>query len=1125
MPTEQPRSFVFYDPSGARWRHFLRVANSAALLAAVFAGAFLLVAVSLPQLPILGLPRVAAAVQLEPGNLAAAKHLRKNVPYRIAKPKEPVRYVRSASPVIHPKTAAASTESAPLVWAFYVNWDPASMVSLRLHLSHITHLLPEWLVLQNAKGDVDDQTDPTVVEIARQAKLPIYAMLTNFRSGDWQGKDVHKLLHNPDAQRDLIENIRSNLAEHAFAGVNIDFEQVSEPDRKLLVSFMQSLTEVLHKSGYVVSEDVPVEDEAYDLKALAATADFLVPMIYDEHYETSSPGPIASQQFFDDQLEQLAKVVPAGKLVAGFGNYGTDWVIGGKGGAELSFSDAMTAAAQTERPIEWDAQTENPVLRYSVNDQNHEVWFLDAVTALNQISDVHDEGFRGVGLWRLGAEDPGLWRVLDRKLWPLEKFDAEALTLLPANQGAPRRYGNGEILRVTATPKSGKRNVVAPATDGDDFSEKYLVYPTPYVITHTGATDEKLLCLTFDDGPDRSYTPAVLDILKAKKVPATFFVIGVNAEQFPALVRREYAEGHEIGNHTYTHPNIAATSELRTELELSTTQRIIENLLGVSTTFFRPPYNADSEPTTPQEIEPIYRAQKYGYTTISETIDPRDWRPGVTSQEIVDETKSELAEAVREHDTGSTHVILLHDAGGNRDATVTALPEIIDYFHKKGYRFARIGELISKDRNQVMPRTSAEELRLARIEGGGLDTKARLRQILGLLFLGAIFATLLRSLVYGVLAVLQKRRVGMATFNAGYRPAVSVIVAAFNEEKVIERTLESLLENGYEAMEIVVVDDGSKDGTLGLLRRRFEDHPKIRIFTQPNGGKSVALNNGIRQAQNDILIAVDADTLLRPGTIEQLARHFADPKIGAVSGNARVGNRKKWITRFQSIEYVYGFNLDRRALDYLNAITVVPGAVGAWRKELVIECGGFLHDTLAEDADLTLAIRRRGYVIRYEQDAIAYTEAPEDTKSLVKQRFRWVFGTLQAAWKHRDALFVPKYGTLGFIALPSIWIFQLLLSALAPFAEVAMVLSLFAGEWRIVLLYYLAFFVLELLTGFLAYALEGLAPWDLSLLFFQTIYYRQIMLYVLGKSLVYAMRGRLVGWGKLERRATVSAMP
>jgi len=1122
VATEQPRSFIFYDPGGTRWKHFLRIARSAGFVFALLCAVFLLVGVSLPQLPVLGLPEVAPVVALEIGGIAAGKRLPKNVPYRIAKPKEPVRYVRSLSPVIHPKPAAATGDGKPLVWGFYVNWDPASMVSLRLHLSHLTQLLPEWLVLQNSKGDIDDQSDPTVITIAKQANLPIYAMLTNFR-GDWQAGDVGKILHDANRQNNLIDNIRANLAEHHFAGVNIDLEQVSAKDRQFLVRFMRQLTQTLHKSGYVVSEDVPVDDDAYDLKALAAATDYLVPMVYDEHYQTGAPGPVASEEFFESQLEKLAKVVPASKLVAGFGNYGYDWTIGEKGGAEVAFSDVMTAAAETKKAVQWDAQTENPVLRYSANNQAHEVWFLDAVTALNQITAVHEQGYRGVGLWRLGGEDPGLWRVLDRNLWPLDHFDPAPLLRLAADQGAPRRFGSGEVLRVTERPQNGQRMVHAPATDQDDFSEQYQSYPTPFVIAHSGATNEKILCLTFDDGPDRRYTPAILDILKQRHAPAAFFVIGVNAEQFPDLIRREYAEGHEIGNHTYTHPNIAATSPLRTELELSTTQRIIENLLHVSTTFFRPPYNADSEPTTPQEIEPIYRAQQYGYATISETIDPRDWQPGITAEAILEETKSEVASALAEHDNASSHVILLHDAGGNRDATLAALPQIIDHFRNEGYRFAPIGELIAKDRKAVMPPASARELRLARIEGGGLDAKARFRQALGLLFLTAIFATIARSVIYGVLALLQKRSARRARYDQGYRPPVSVIIAAFNEEKVIERTVNSILENGYDDMEIIVVDDGSTDQTLAVLRERFADHPKVRIVTQPNGGKSVALNHGIRQAKHEVLVAVDADTLFRWGTIARLVRHFADPKVGAVSGNARVGNRNKWITRFQSIEYIYGFNLDRRALGYLNAITVVPGAVGAWRKQLVLDCGGFLHDTLAEDADLTLAIRRLGYIIRYEQDAVAYTEAPEDTRTLVKQRFRWVFGTLQASWKHRDALFVPKYGTLGFIALPSVWIFQLLLSALAPFAEVAMIFSLFAGEWKIVLLYYLAFFALELLTGFLAYALEGLPPWDLTLLFFQTVYYRQLMLYVLGKSIVFAIRGRLVGWGKIERKATVTA--
>jgi cellulose synthase/poly-beta-1,6-N-acetylglucosamine synthase-like glycosyltransferase len=429
---------------------------------------------------------------------------------------------------------------------------------------------------------------------------------------------------------------------------------------------------------------------------------------------------------------------------------------------------------------------------------------------------------------------------------------------------------------------------------------------------------------------------------------------------------------------------------------------------------------------------------------------------------------------------------------------------------------------MGKTREELMPVPSADEKRWAQIEGEALTTKGNFKKAVGMLFLIAIYLTLLRSMVYGVLAVAQKvkskRRARLMPF---YQPPVSVVIAAYNEEKVIARTVRSVLNNGYGNLEVVVVDDGSKDRTLLVLEEEFAGDPRVRICTQPNSGKAGALNHAIRESSRNILVALDADTIFRKGTIEKLVRHFGDEKVGAVSGNARVGNRKGWLTRFQSIEYVCGFNLDRRALDLLNAITVVPGAVGAWRKDLIERVGGFTGDTLAEDTDITLAIRRLGYAIRYEEDAIAYTEAPESTRDLAKQRFRWAFGTLQAAWKHRDATFNPNYGFLGWVALPSIWIFQVMLAALSPFAEIAMIIALFAGNWRIVLLYYFGLFVLELLTALLAYGLEGARPWDLALLFVQRMYYRQLMYFVLAKSLMYALRGRLVGWGKLERKATV----
>jgi cellulose synthase/poly-beta-1,6-N-acetylglucosamine synthase-like glycosyltransferase/spore germination protein YaaH/peptidoglycan/xylan/chitin deacetylase (PgdA/CDA1 family) len=1113
---EHHHSFVFYDPSGKRWQRFRRGLQTAAIFLSILIVLFFLSVLVSPQIPALGLPPVEHLPNLGevPAIIRGEKTVR-NVPFRLRRAAHNIKYVRSPSPVLHPKTAARVQTNGPVVFGYYVNWDPASMVSLRIHLGHLTHLVPEWLILQNGKGDLDDQSDPTVIAIAKQAKLPIVALVTNYRNG-WQAGDLRKILHDADSRADLINNIYSNLQEHQFAGVNIDFEQLEPRDREPMVAFMRQLSAKLKPAGLLLTESVPVEDPAYDLKRLAQINDYLAPMVYDEHYQSGEPGPVASEDWFQKQLGRLAKIVPPEKTVIGIGNYGYDWQIGGSGSAEVVFGQVMSEAVANNAGVEWDVNTGNPVLRYQVEGHRHEVWFLDAVTALNAVRWVADGGFRGVGLWRLGAEDPDLWRVLAPGSWPGDDYDSNQLSDLTA-QKSVIQYGDGDILRIVRTPQDGSRKVLRDS-DGD-FSEQYEKLPSYFVIESSGANSGKLLCLTFDDGPDPRFTPQVLDILKSRDVKATFFVIGANADQNINLIKREYAEGHDIGNHTYTHPNIALISPERAALELSTTQRIIENALGVSTVLFRPPYNADSQPQTPEEIVPVLRAQNAGYITVGERIDPRDWAKGTTADAIVSDIESELAD---EENPG--HLILLHDAGGDRSATVAALPRVLDGLQARGYRFVPLSELMGKTRAELMPVPSGEELRWARIEGEAFDFQGNFKKLIGILFLWAIYLTLARSLVFGALAVWQKQRARHATFDPHFKPPVSVIMAAYNEEKVVLRTALSILRNGYDDLELVVCDDGSKDATLEVLHGTFGDHPKVRILTQPNGGKSSALNNAIAHARNDILIALDADTIFRHGTIEKLSRHFADPTVGAVSGNARVGNRNKWITRFQSIEYIYGFNLDRRALDLLNAITVVPGAVGAWRKELILKLGGFGHDTLAEDTDLTLKIRRQGYEIRYEEEGVAFTEAPEDTRGLAKQRFRWAFGTLQAAWKHRDALFVPKYGSLGFVALPSIWIFQVLLSALSPFAELAMLIALFAGNWHIVLAFYLGFFVLELLTGFLAYWLEGEKPSDLVLLFFQRVYYRELMYYVVAKSLIYAMRGRLVGWGKLERRATVEGV-
>ncbi|HYJ48267.1 MAG TPA: glycosyltransferase family 2 protein, partial [Pyrinomonadaceae bacterium] len=336
----------------------------------------------------------------------------------------------------------------------------------------------------------------------------------------------------------------------------------------------------------------------------------------------------------------------------------------------------------------------------------------------------------------------------------------------------------------------------------------------------------------------------------------------------------------------------------------------------------------------------------------------------------------------------------------------------------------------------------------------------------------------------------------------------------------------------------IVVDDGSPDRTSMVVSCEFGSEPRVHLYTKENAGKAEALNYGLRRARGEVVIGLDADTVFEPQTLAALAHRFADPRVGAVAGNAKVGNSINVVTRWQALEYVTSQNMDRRAFASLDCITVVPGAVGAWRRELLERVGGFSSDTLAEDQDLTLRVRRLGYKIGYSERAVAWTEAPDNLRALAKQRFRWAYGTLQCMWKHKGALLRPRYGTLGLFALPNVWIFQILFPLISPVMDLMLAWSLVSAvlqRWqhgeeyagsnlRQILFYYALFLAVDWLSAAFAFLLERREQWSLLWwLFLQRYCYRQVMYYVMVKSVVTALRGAAVGWGKLERKATVAA--
>ncbi|MBO0721440.1 MAG: glycosyltransferase, partial [Blastocatellia bacterium] len=702
--------------------------------------------------------------------------------------------------------------------------------------------------------------------------------------------------------------------------------------------------------------------------------------------------------------------------------------------------------------------------------------------------------------------------------------------------------GDGEILQILNAPKDGARSIDIDAASKLVTTDHYQDLPSSYVIRRLG-NKPGLVALTFDDGPHPDWTPRILDILKQEQVKATFFIIGQNGQDDPSLVRRIVDEGHEIGNHTFTHPTLDEINPGLTRMELNATRMLIESLSGRTTRLFRPPYFG-SELDTPDQVEPIWIANELGYLTIASGVDTRDWSlPGVDA--IVERTIAGITET---DPLKRGQIVLLHDGGGDRSQTVEALPRLIRDLRSRNYRFTTVSELAGLTRDEVMPPVKRDQS----LQGFYATAIASTFYAVSYsgrgirwLFLIGIALGITRAIILCLLASAEwlRKRVGewkrektVEGDIGDFQPFVSVIVPAYNEEKVIAQTIDCLLASVYPNLEIIVVDDGSTDSTFEVVKQKFDNEPRVRLFNITNCGKAEALNYGLRSAKGEVIVGLDADTLFERETIGILARCFADPNVGAVAGNVKVGNRNNLITRLQALEYITSQNLDRRAFASLNCITIVPGAVGACRRKLLDRCGGWVSDTLAEDQELTINIRRLGYRIAYEEKAIAWTEVPETVRDLVKQRFRWSFGTLQCMWKHRDALFQPKYGALGFIAMPNVWIFQILFSLISPvidlmllwaFVSAALAQLGYTDEYPMaglkqLVFYYLLFLGVELLMAMLAFALERREQWRLLWwLCLQRFCHRQVIYYVMIKSVLAALSGALVGWRKLERKASV----
>jgi len=1012
--------------------------------------------------------------------------------------------------------------------AFYVAWDAQSFFSLRKNISKLNLVLPEWFFIDPKADTLLVNIDKRASDIIYKSGIEVMPMLSNSYNAKWNGAALHRILNSPAKTNRLINDVIKALTLYNLTGINVDFEEMQESRNEVLTDFQKKLYTALHEKGFLVSQNVSPFNDDYNYTELAKYNDYIFLMAYDQHSESTKPGPVCSQKWIEEAVDKLAAKVPPSKIVLNLAAYGYDWNLNDrKKDTAVTYQEALVTAKESEGIIDFDNDTYNLHYKYYDGaDHLHEVHFTDAATNFNSIRFATEYGLAGTAVWRLGSEDNRLWDFYNLPMTKdaLQTFDFKEFSSVESIS-TPDFIGEGEVLDLLSTPVDGR---ITPEVNRDEMlisEEKYDSLPSTYVVRKFGKRTDKKLVLTYDDGPDPVYTKQILDTLAYYHVKAAFFLVGIEAENNIPLVKRIFREGHEIGNHTFTHPNMAEVSKSRALLEIDATRLLIECLIGRSTVMFRAPYNADSDPEKAEEMIPVALSRTRNYITIGESIDPEDWLQGEVPNFNADTIFNRVVNIYNFHlsNDDSANIILLHDAGGNRKATVEATGKIIRYFQQKGYQFITVAELLHKKPEDMMPPVeNGMSYNLLRFNYFVAESGYLLSHFLYALFIVFLMLGAVRILVLGFFAFKQKRKERLnANVELENPPSVSIIVPAYNEEVNAVSSLQNLLRCDYPFYNIIFVDDGSSDNTFEIVKAAFEHHPTMKIFTKPNGGKASALNFGIAKTAADYVVCIDADTKLLPDAVRELMKNFVDPKVGAVAGCVKVGNEVNMLTKWQSIEYTTSQNFDRKGFAYPNAITVIPGAIGAFKKEALMQAGGFTTDTLAEDCDITIRILRAGYVVANEPKAMAYTEAPEALKQFFKQRFRWTFGVMQTFWKHKDALFVNKYKALAWIALPDILLFKYIIPLFSPIGDFLMLFGLFTDSRGKIGIYYLIFLLIDSLVAGLAFAFEKEKAWKLFWLIPQRLIYRWLMMIVLFRSYRRAIKGELQSWGVLKRTGNV----
>ncbi|MDD2786347.1 MAG: glycosyltransferase [Patescibacteria group bacterium] len=1100
---------IFEDPTRRRWRIALASFTSLALLGLVLVSLSAAALMTNPELP--GLDD-----ETKTANAASSKQISTDDFDVVSQPKTEEQWEYSGQTVDATLIgvtvtgtallASVSKKGSALSSAFLLQQDSNSVRSFKGHTANLDVVYPDWFFLSRTDCSVDERINSEVTSVLRSSGVNIVARLTDGEGQTSYQEQASAVMNNPTLRTCVAQKLADVTIKNGGKGLLVDIESLDPADGNAYLSFLIELQKYLHAQNMWLIVVVPSGSQVYPVDAISKISDAVLVVMHGEHYAASTPGPLASQGWFEETLNHFSQIVPADKLLVGLGSYGMDWPIAPTGTASgLTYGEIMSTAKVAGALPKLAPKSLNTTFGYQdASGAEHNVWVLDAVALWNQWKKVQAEKSLGVAVWRLGSEDPNIWSFLARS-----NPNIDALKTIGSIYSVYSSTGS-EIFKIQSNPTNGEINI-SQDKDGLIQNANYTKLPSGYILSRVGsAPPEKTLVLAFSGGPDPIWTPRIMDTLSSFGVPAVFFVTGSQAGKYPDVLQKISAAGYVIGNRSDISPSdlqSVPTDQLRTEV--NATQRMIENATNRHSLLFETNY-----PNTPEDVAPLTTVADLGYVIVAPNVTPKDWQTSDANQLVADIEKQIVAP--------ESHIISLHDGGGDRSVLISALKTLIPALQSKGYKFIRMDEAIGVSQNQLLPSYNGNEA----VFVTATNIMDRMRNLfwptIFWLFLMTTSFSLFRILFMSIFVLRSTKKHGRSKIRAPGNKFVSVLIPAYNEEKTIGKTLESLQASTHQRMEMLVIDDGSTDNTAEVVEEYAIRDPRIRLLRKPNGGKATALNMGMREATYDIAVTIDADTILLPETVNELIKPFGDPTVDAVCGNVEVGNVHNVLTGFQALEYITAQNFDRRCFEELNAISVVPGATGAWKRQRVLDIGGYESDTLTEDADLTIKMLASGGRIVYAPNARSRTEAPDNLRDLSKQRFRWSFGTFQCLGKYSNYFF---RGAVGWVALPNIFIFQIIFPLLAPIGDAVFILSLIRGDFSVLFWSYIFFTIMDVIGSMFAFLLEHKPKRLMLFVLIQRFYYRQFMYVTIIRAIIAMLRGRRYGWNKLQRTGTVAAVP